>query len=719
MSAVQVRNSCAILILTVCLLALAPTHAYGQPSVLTYHNDKQRTGQNLNETILTPANVNAASFGKLFVQPVDGSIVGQPLYVPHVQLPDGTIHNVVYVTTLHDSVYAFDADNKLGTNANPLWAVNYPKSIPEDAANYGCTTPGYTEVGIVGTPVVDPNTDTLYVVSKTLETGQYYFRLHALDLASGAEKFGGPTTISASVQVGNNKIVFTPSIQLQRPALLLWNGVVYIGFGSNGCDTFTYHGWLLAYSASTLQPVGTFITTPQGKQGSIWEAGGGPAVDSQGFIYFSTANGTFDFSLGGTDFGDSFLKLSSAQNGFKVQDYFTPFNQATLDSDDLDLGSGGVMVLPDQNGIHQHEIVGGGKQGTLYLVDRDAMGGFNMATDMVVQEYPALTSSIKTTPAYWNGNVYLSGQKDYIKMFSLNGGSMSNQPVQQTSVIFNDRGPTISISANGTNNGILWAVLHGTPVMYAFDATNLSNELYDTTQAKQLRDKIPATSRYVVPTVVNGKVFVGGLHQLDVFGLLPNAVVTSGNNQSAAVGTTLSVPLTIQTTDAYSHAGIPGVPVTCKDGGANGKLSSPMGVTDSTGKMSTNYTLPPKARVVTITCMATGYVSGLFTETAVPGPAATFREFSGTKQTAPVNTLLPQPLVVKITDIHFNAIQGAVVTFSDGGKSGSFSSTTAATDVNGLASVSYTTPGTAGVVKITATMSTLPAVTFSETVTSH
>ncbi len=718
LSLARLNRRSTFTILTVCALAVFPSIALGQASVLTHHNDVGRTGQNVDETILTPANVNAATFGKLFIQPVDGSIVGQPLYVPNVQFPNGTIHNVVYVATQHDSVYAFDADNNLGANAAPLWTVNYPKSIPEDSANYGCGTPGYTEIGIMGTPVIDPNTSTLYVVSKTLETGQYFFRLHALDITSGAEKFGGPTTITASAQGSSGTINFTASIQLQRPALLLLSGVVYIGFGSNGCDVYSYHGWLLAYSASTLKQVGVFITTPQGKQGSIWGSGGGPAADDEGFIYLSTANGTFDFSLGGTDFGDSFLKLSTVQNGFTVQDYFTPFNQATLSSSDLDLGSGGLLILPDQAGTYQHEVVGGGKAGTLYLVNRDSMGGFNSAADLVVQEFAAITPSIKTVPAYWNGNVYLSGQNDYIKMFPLSGGYMPTQPAQQTSVIFNDRGPSISVSANGSNNGILWAILHGTPIMYAFDATNLSSELYNTTQAKLQRDKIPATSRFVVPTVVNGKVFVGGLHQLDVFGLLPSLAVTSGNNQSATVGTTLSLPLTLQATDAYSQSGIPGVTVTCKDGGAIGKFANPVGVSDSSGNVSMTYTLPVKAKTVTITCTANGYVSGVFAETAVAGPPATFREFSGTKQTAPVNTALPAPLVVLVTDIHFNPVQGSVVTFSDGGKGGSFSSTTVTTDASGHASTSYTTPSAPGIVKITANTGTFKAVTFSETVTA-
>ncbi len=708
----------AVLVFVFSLLGVLSVGA-SEVSVLTQHNDNQRTGQNTRETILTPQNVNANSFGKLFFQKTDGSIVAQPLYVPSVQFPDGTLHNVVFVATQHDSVYAFDADNALGSNAAPLWTVNYPSPIPDNAQNYGCGTPGYTEIGIMGTPVIDPATSTLYVVSKTIEKGLYYFRLHALDLASGTEKFGGPTEINATVQTSNGPIVFTPSIQLQRPALLLLGGNVYIGFGSNGCDAYTYHGWLLAYSASTLQQTGVFITTPQGMKGSLWSAGGGPAADNEGFIYVATANGTFDFSIGGTDFGDSFLKISSVQHGFQVKDYFTPYNQATLDADDLDLGSGGVVVLPNQVGSHVHELVGGGKQGTLYLADRDGLGGFNAATDMVVQEFVGITPSIKTVPAYWNGNVYLSGQQDYIKGFSLDGGAMSNQPTQQTSVLFNDRGPSISISSNGTKNGILWAMLHGTPVLYAFDATNLSNELYDSTQALHLRDRILATSRFVTPTIVKGKVYVGGLHELDAFGLLPSLAISSGNNQSATVGTMLSAPLKMQAKDAYTHLGIPGVAVTCKDSGAGGIFSSASGVTDTSGNFSTNYTLPVKAKTITVTCTATGYISSTFTETSVAGVATLIKQTGGNQQTAPVNTQLPLPLTVIVVDAHSNPIQGAVVTFSDGGKGGTFSSANVTTDATGHASTRYTTPNTAGPLKITASTSSLTPASFTVTVAAN
>jgi hypothetical protein len=303
-------------------------------------------------------------------------------------------------------------------------------------------------------------------------------------------------------------------------------------------------------------------------------------------------------------------------------------------------------------------------------------------------------------------------------MFSLTSGLMPSQPSQQTSILFNDRGPSISISANGTSNGILWAMLHGTPILYAFDATNLSSELYDTTQAAKLRDRILSTSRFVVPTVVNGKVYVGGLNELYVFGLLPSLSVSSGNNQSGAVSTALSIPLSLQATDDYSQSGIPGVPVTCTDPGAGGKFSPASGVTDSSGNFSTNFTLGVKALTAAITCTATGYLSAVFTETAVAGAPYVVKQFSGNSQSAPVNTQLAEPLVASVADAHANPIQGAVVTFSDGGKGGSFTSSTVTTDASGHATTFYTTPSKADTVKVIATTGSLKPASFSVTVTA-
>jgi hypothetical protein len=700
------------------LVLLAVPSAHSQVSVLTQHNDVARTGQNLSETILTPANVNAAQFGKLYLEKVDGAIAGQPLYVPDVQLTNGTMHNVVYVVTQHDSVYAFDADNDQGSNATPLWTVSLGKSVLNNTANYGCGGIAYTELGIMGTPVIDHSTNTLYAVAKSLTLGVYSFSLHALDITSGVEKFGGPTPIAATVQTTKGPITFTPSIQMQRPALLLLNGTVYIGFGSNGCDSFSYHGWLMAYSASTLQPQGSFISTPQGEGGAIWEAGGGPAADSEGFIYFATGNGTFDFSSGGTDFGDSILKLNTVQNGLGVKDYFTPFDQAMLDTSDLDLGSGGILILPDQGGLHKHELIGGGKEGTLYLVDRDDLGQYNTGTNNAVQTFPGITTSIKTTAAYWNGSVYLSGQKDNVKMFALNGGLLTG-PTSSSTAFFMDRGPSLSVSANGNSNGIVWALDHDFMILYALDATNLIHELYDSTQALKLRDKLAPTSRFTTPTVANGKVYIGSISGLSVYGLLPTLTATAGAGQTAVARTVLPIPLSVQAADPYSDAPLAGVTVTCKDGGAGGIFSSAVNVTPASGLITMNYTLPVKVKNLTITCTSPGSTSALFQETAVAGPPHIVRVFTGSKQTAPIKTQLPLPLAVTVLDASSNPLPGVTVTFSDAGKGGSFSSVSATTDSSGHASTVYTTGSVTGIVHVSAAVTGLAPAVFTVTVTAQ
>ena len=334
----------AILLWAVSVSLLFPARVHGQASVLTEHNDVARTGQNLSETVLTPANVNSVQFGKLFTQNVDGTIVGQPLYVPNVTLANGTTHNVVYVATQHDSVFAFDADNNQGNNALPLWTVSFSNpangisSVP--IADYGCTGTHFTELGITGTPVIDSVSRTIYLVAKTLENGQYVFRLHALDIGSGQEKFGGPVMITGAVPSNSGMLNFNPAVHMQRPALLLLNGAVYLGFGSTGCDTYAYQGWLFAYDSQLRQQLGVFVSTPNGTRGSIWQAGGGPAADSEGNIYLQTANGTFDANTGGLDYGDSILKLGLANDVLGVEDYFTPFDQSYLAANDFDLGIG-------------------------------------------------------------------------------------------------------------------------------------------------------------------------------------------------------------------------------------------------------------------------------------------------------------------------------------------------------------------------------------------
>lgn len=521
-----------------CLSAILAAYSAAQTSVAsvsTYHNDKQRTGQNLLETTLTPSNVNATQFGKLFSQPVDGFIYSQPLYVPNVSI-GGTTHNVVYVTTMNDSVYAFDADSNSGSNANPLWKVSFLGSgittVPTSAVN--CTDLITTQIGIVGTPVIDTTGGTLYVVARTEQNGAYYQKLHALDITSGAEKFGGPVTITASVS-GTGKgsaggtITFNALIQNQRSALLYQNGQIYIAWGSH-CDNGAYHGWLMAYDKKTLAQKAVWVTTPNGSEGAIWESGSGPAGDTANNIYFAVANGTFDVNTNGTDYGQALVKLAAPKNStFSVTDYFEPYDGTNLDSGDHDIGSGGFMLLPKQaKAPVQNLAVQSDKVGNIYLVNVDNMGHYNSSNNnQIVQYLPSADLGMWSSPAWWNENVYIGASDDVIKLFALNSttGLLSTTPTSTTTHKFNYPGTTPSISANETKSAVLWALDNSSykntsgAVLYAYDATDLGTELY-VSSTNSSRDNPGPAVKFQVPTVANGKVYVGTQTQLSVYGIL-------------------------------------------------------------------------------------------------------------------------------------------------------------------------------------------------------
>jgi hypothetical protein len=703
--------------LALCVCLLSSSFAFSQIQVLTEHNDVFRSGANTNETVLTTANVNFNSFGKLFTQSVDGYIVGQPLYLSAVKFPNGSTHNVAYVATQHDSVFAFDGDSYQAS----LWNVSFINpaagitTVP--MSDYGCSGTGFTEIGIVSTPVIDPLAGTLYVLAKTLENGAYIYRLHALSVTTGADVLP-PAVISASVPTNKGTLQFNPAIQMQRPALLLENGTIYIGFGGNGCDTYAYNGWLLAYSETSLQQVGAFATTPNGKQGAIWQAGGGLAADTDGTIFLASGNGTFDASTGGSDYGDSLIHLSPASSGLTVLDYFTPYDQQKLATNDLDLGSGGVILLPDQDTPPLHELLGGGKEGTVYLVDRDNMGRYNSGGDtQIVQSIPhASSGELASVPAYWNGNVYISGSSDYIKAFSLSNDLLSPQPASQTSML---AGPgSVSITSEGPNEGIAWAIVHSSAAtLYAFSASNLGSVLYSSVQAKAQRDKLGNVPKFVAPTVANGKVYVGGNSALTVYGLLPLISPVAGNDQSAYAGTTLPVPLELKAVDAYQGNPIANASVTCKDGGVGGSFSASMPmVTNSQGQASTNYTLPRKNQSITIACTSTGFATSSFSEVGIAGPLSREIILSGNNQTGPVATQLPAPLVMQVLDPYGYGIPGVLVAFSDGGAVGTFSAVSVITGSTGQASTFYTTPNKTGTVTITASTTGITPVKFKATV---
>ena len=473
--------------------------AIGQVQVTTQANDNSRDGQNLSETILTPTSVGSGEFGKLFTVMVDGKVYGQPLYMPNVTIPGKGAHNVLYVVTEHDSVYALDADNNTGSNANPLWQASFINPThgitTVSSHDVNCTVVG-PEQGITSTPVIDPSTNTLYVVAQTKESGRFFQRLHALDITTGAEKLGGPIAIQATYPGSGDGssggiLTFDPLQHLNRPGLLLANGNVYIAFASN-CDNDPFHGWIIGYDKGSLQQQAVWVTTPNGGRGGIWTSGVGLAADVSGNLFASTGNGTFDTSGSPIDFGDSIVKLVQSGNQLTVADYFTPYDQLNLANNDIDVGSGGVLLLPDQTGAHAHELIAAGKEGTIYVVDRDNMGQYNPTDNsQIVQNITGQISGMFANPTYWNGNVYFGSGGEQVKAFSLAGGLLATPLTSQSPTLLGYPGETPIISSNGNNDGIVWALQtsarlnDGYEVLHAYDATNLGNELYNTTQNPQ------------------------------------------------------------------------------------------------------------------------------------------------------------------------------------------------------------------------------------------
>jgi hypothetical protein len=501
--------------------------------VATYHNDNARTGQNLNETILTASNVNASTFGKLFVIPVDGKVDAQPLYLPSVSTSGQGTHNLLFVASEHGSVYGFDAD----TGAQ-LWQTSTlaASEVPSDDHGCGQVTP---EIGVTSTPVIDAKAGahgTIYVVGMSKDSGGgYHQRLHALDVTTGAEEFGGPKEIQASYPgTGDNSsggnVLFDPGQQLERPGLLLLNGVVYTSWGSH-CDIRPYTGWIIGYDQTTLSRVTILNVTPNGNEGSFWMSGAAPAADANGNIFVLDANGTFDTTLNAQgfpsqgDFGNAFLKIATTNKQLTVTDYFEMFNQSAENSTDADLGSGGALILPDltdNTGSTRHLAVGAGKDSNIYVVDRDSMGKFNPSANNIYQEIQGIfPNGVFSVPAFFNNTVYYGAVGDSIRAFGISKAQLASTPASFTPSAFPYPGATPSISANGTHNGILWAVENSNPaVLHAYDAGNLATELYNSNQASNGRDQFGAGNKFITPTVINGKVYVGTTTGVGVFGLL-------------------------------------------------------------------------------------------------------------------------------------------------------------------------------------------------------
>lgn len=499
---------------------------------VTYHNDVARTGLNASESSLTPTNVTSAKFGLLRVLPVDGRVDGQPLYLSNLGVA-GQLQNVTFAVTEHGSVYGFNAD----TGAQ-LWKASMLGANETTSGDHACgqITP---EIGVSATPVIDRNWGqhgTMFLVAMSQDgSGAYHQRLHALDVTTGTELPGSPVEVSASFPgTGPNssggKLTFNPGQYAERAGLLLVNGTIYLGWTSH-CDLGQYNGWLMAYSESGLAQTGVLNLTPGGTEGSIWMSGAGLAADQSGSIYFLDANGTFDSTLTSSgfpvngDFGNGFLKISGSGGTLAVTDYFEAHNGPALSAIDLDLGSGGALVLPDlkdASGNVRHLAVGAGKDQTIYVVDRDSMGKFNPQNDTALyQEITGAVSAVFSMPAYFNGTVYYGSANDTLKAFPVTNAKLATSAGVHSSNPFPYPGTTPSVSANGTANGIVWAVENSSPaVLHAYDAATLQ-ELYNSNQAASGRDHFGNGNKFIAPVIVNGRVLVGTPSGVAEFGLLP------------------------------------------------------------------------------------------------------------------------------------------------------------------------------------------------------
>jgi hypothetical protein len=530
---VVVSNSAGSVTSNVATLTVkAATTPAASVDVVTYHYDNLRTGQNVNETTLTHANVNSSKFGKLGSFSVDGKVDGQPLYLSDVAIPGKGTKNVLYVVTEHDSIYAFDADSVNGSSSTVLWKASALKSGESSSDDRGCgqVTP---EIGITSTPVIDRSRNAIYVVSVSKDgNGNYFHRIHALNLTTGSELMGGPTTISATypgsgASSSNGNVVFEANAYNERAGLLEIGGTIYTSWGSH-CDAGSYTSWVMSYSADTLHQTSVLNLVPNGNEGGIWMSGTAPAADASGNIYLIVGNGDFDTSLNGSGFpangncGNCYVKLSSS---LKLLDYFTPQNTVSESGADTDFGSGGPLLLPDlkdANGNTRHLAVGSGKDSIIYVVDRDNMGKFNSGSDNIYQQLNGqLGGGMWAKPSYFNGTVYYGAVNDVVRAFHIASGKLSTPPTSQGAHQFGYPGTSPSISANGTSNGIVWAVENASPaVLHAYDATNVGSELYNSNQASNGRDNFSG-NKYITPVVVNGKVYVATPNSVVVFGLLP------------------------------------------------------------------------------------------------------------------------------------------------------------------------------------------------------
>ena len=622
-------------------------------AVPTWRYDLTHAGQNTNETALTPANVNPNTFGKLFAMPVDTTVYAQPLYVPALKMGDGQVHNVVFVATENDTVYAFDADSNSGANANPLWQASMLTAA--HGAGAGATAVPYQDtgspdvaptVGITGTPAIDLATNTMFFVANTKENGAYFSRLHAVNIITGAEQTGSPVNITATVSgtgsgSSGGKISFSPLWQNQRTALNFYNGYVYFGYAAHG-DLNAWHGWLFAYNATTLKQTAVLCLTPGDHGAGIWGAGAGMPIDTSipgGRMFVVTGNGARSAApplSASTNYGESVIAFNLANGLLTPTDEFAGFNYLTLNTHDWDQGSGGLLMLPDQPGAYPHLLVTAGKEGRVTVLNRDNLGGYASGASSntnAVQDIPNVTAQAQgfwSTAAYWNGNIYMWAAGDTTgnvpMLFKINSGLLDTTPAKGT-IVSQFPSPTFSISSNGATNGIAWAVRadqfnsRGPAVLYAFGANDFSEPIYESDT--KARDTAGAANKFSVPVVTNGKVYFAARGEVDVYGLLNNEPEVANPDISPAGGTFASaqtVTLTDSTTSATMYFTLDGTTPT---------------------PSSTQYTGPitiGTATTLKAIGTAPGYVqSGVATATFTfsnQTPAVTFSPSTGTYSSA-------------------------------------------------------------------------------------
>jgi hypothetical protein len=530
--AVVVSNSTGSVTSTAATLTVNPPAppTASTVDVITYHYDNLRTGQNVNETVLSPANVNQTKFGLLGSFPVDGKVDAQPLYLSNVSISSVGTKNVLYVVTEHDSVFAFDADNVTTGTPTPLWKTSMLQSGETSSDDRSCSQVS-PEIGITSTPVIDRTRNAIYVVAVAKTSGgAYIHRVHALNLSTGQELFGGPTAITATfpgsgANSTNGNVVFDPAQYNERPGLLQIGGTIFTTWGSH-CDAGAYTSWVMTYSADTLHQSGLLNLVPNGNEGGIWMSGTAPAADASGNIYFIIGNGDFGTTLDSNGFpankncGNCYAKISSTLPP-TLLDYFTPTNTVSESSADTDFGSGGPLLLPDvvdSTGQTRHLAVGSGKDGIIFVLDRDNMGKFNSSKDNVYQQINGqLTGGMWAKPSYFNNVVYYCAVGDALKAFPISAGKLATSPSSQSAHTFPYPGATPAISANGATNGIVWVVENANNgVLHAYDATNLGTELYNSTQGSNGQF---AANKFITPMIANGRVYIGATSSVVAFGL--------------------------------------------------------------------------------------------------------------------------------------------------------------------------------------------------------